>query len=89
MYSNNQLRILNNNNINTYLLGGISVENSSISASARSTAFIPLVQRRLPQNTQLTWVTHLFLKLALDVDMAVPTCASQPFKGEMCSALDH
>lgn len=52
-------------------MGGISVENSSISASARSTAFMPLVHSRLPQNTQFTWVTHLFLKLALDVDMAV------------------
>lgn len=55
----------------TYLLGGISVEKSSTSVSARSTAFMPLVQRRLSQKIQLTCVTHLFLKLALDVDIVV------------------
>ena len=49
------------------------MENSSISASASSTAFMPLVQRTLPQNTQSTWVTHLFLKFAFDVDMADQT----------------
>lgn len=49
----------------------MSVEKSSISVSASSTAFMPLVQSRLSQNMQFTWVTHLFLKLALDVDMVV------------------
>lgn len=33
---------------------------------------MPLVQRRLSQNIQFTWVTHLFLKLALDVDIFCP-----------------
>lgn len=55
----------------THLLGGISVEKSSTSVSARSTAFMPLVQSRLSQNMQFTWVTHLFLKLAFDVDIVV------------------
>lgn len=47
------------------------MEKSSTSVSARSTAFMPLVQSRLSQNMQFTWVTHLFLKLALDVDIVV------------------
>lgn len=59
------------NKISTYLLGGMSVEKSSTSVSARSTAFMPLVQSRLSQNMQFTWVTHLFLKFALDVDIVV------------------
>lgn len=33
---------------------------------------MPLVQSRLSQNMQFTWVTHLFLKFALDVDIVVP-----------------
>lgn len=57
------------NKMSTYLLGGISVEKSSTSVSARSTAFIPLVQSRLSQKMQFTCVTHLFLKFALDVDI--------------------
>lgn len=61
----------NANKISTYLLGGMSVEKSSTSVSARSTAFMPLVQSRLSQNMQFTWVTHLFLKFALDVDIVV------------------
>ena len=32
---------------------------------------MPRVQSRLSQKTQFTWVTHLFLKLALDVDIVV------------------
>lgn len=32
---------------------------------------MPLVQSRLSQNMQFTWDTHLFLKLALDVDIVV------------------
>lgn len=47
------------------------MEKSSTSVSARSTAFMPLVQSRLSQKMQLTCVTHLFLKLALDVDIVV------------------
>lgn len=38
----------------SYLFGGMSVENSSISVSAKSTAFIPLVQRRLSQYMQFS-----------------------------------
>lgn len=30
---------------------------------------MPLVQSRLSQYMQFTWVTHLFLKFALDVDI--------------------
>lgn len=47
------------------------MENSSTSVSASSTAFMPLVQSRLSQNMQFTWVTHLFLKLAFEVDIVV------------------
>lgn len=47
----------------------MSVENSSTSVSASNTAFMPLVQSRLSQNMQFTWVTHLFLKLAFEVDI--------------------
>lgn len=57
--------------MSSYLLGGMSVENSSTSVSASSTAFMPLVQSRLSQNMQFTWVTHLFLKLAFEVDIVV------------------
>lgn len=32
---------------------------------------MPLVQSRLSQNMQLTWLTHLFLKFALDVDIVI------------------
>lgn len=32
---------------------------------------MPLVHSRLSQNMQFTWVTHLFLKLAFDVDIVV------------------
>lgn len=32
---------------------------------------MPLVHSRLSQNMQFTWVTHLFLKFALDVDIVV------------------
>lgn len=45
------------------------MEKSSTSVSASRTAFMPLVQSRLSQYTQFTWVTHLFLKFALDVDI--------------------
>ncbi len=50
-----------------HLFGGMSVENSSISVSAKSTAFIPLMHSRLSQYIQLTCVTHLFLKFEVDI----------------------
>lgn len=50
-----------------HLFGGMSVENNSISVSAKSTAFIPLIHSRLSQYTQLTCVTHLFLKFEVDI----------------------
>jgi len=50
-----------------YLFGGMSVENNSISVSAKSTAFMPLIHSRLSQYTQLTCVTHLFLKFEVDI----------------------
>lgn len=38
---------------------------------------MPLVHSRLSQNMQFTWVTHLFLKLALDVDIVVPASTDE------------
>lgn len=39
---------------------------------------MPLVHSRLSQYAQFTWLTHLFLKVALDVDMVDLPTAGRP-----------